>query len=81
MNVEGLTTEVEGSNLFDWSVYISHLEKANIRGTKSLREKQLTVVSYFFEICYDICLSPNANVLNNPGFESILVVFDNGKCS
>ena len=41
--------------------------------------EQLIVAGYFFELCYDICLSPSKNVSNNPGFETILGVFNNGK--
>ena len=78
-NVDPMISTIEGSCLFDWSMYITSLEKANIRGSSTLKEKQLTVVGYFFELCYDICLSPRANVSNNPGFESILGVFDNAK--
>ena len=76
-NVEGLvSTDIE-KGIFNWSVYKNRLEKSNIRGCHTLREKQLVVVGYFFELCYDICLSPRHNVSNNPGFESILGVFDN----
>ena len=77
--VEGLVSTVEGKGLFDWSVYINQLENANMRGAKTLKEKQLIVVSYFFEMCYDICLSPRHNVSNNPGFESVIGVFNNAK--
>ena len=80
-NVEALVSTVDGECLFDWSLYIKKLETANIRGCKSLREKQLVVVGYFFELCYDICLSPRHNVSNNPGFESILGVFDNRRAA
>ena len=47
-NVEPLVSIVEGESLFDWSVYIRSLEKANIRGSSTLKEKQLAVVGYFF---------------------------------
>ena len=78
-NTDNLVSTVEGEGLFDWSLYIKCLERTNIRGTNTLQEKQLTVVGYFFELCYDICLSPRHNVSNNPGFESILGVFNNTK--
>ena len=76
-NVEPLISTVPGEALFDWSLYIEQLERADIRGCNTLKEKQLVVVGYFFEMCYDICLSPRHNVSNNPGFESIIGVFDN----
>ena len=51
-DVEGLVSTDEGRNLFDWSVYIEGLEKSKVGGLKTLREKQLTVIGYFFELCY-----------------------------
>ena len=62
-------------------MYIYHLTRAKIRGCSKLGEKQLVVVGYFFEMCYDICLQKSSNVNNNPGFEKILGVFDNHKSS
>ena len=76
-DVETLVSMVNGKYLFDWSLSINQLEIANIRGCKTLIEEQLVVVGYFFEMWYDICLSPRHNVSNNPGFETILGVFDN----
>ena len=78
-NVDGLTSTDNG--VLDWSMYIRHLDKSNTRGAKTLREKQLTVVDYFVEMCYDICLSPRHNVPNTPEFESILGVYDLAKRS
>ena len=76
-NTEGLTSTDYDTSIFDWSLYINGLTNAKMRGTSTLGEKQLVVVGYFFEMCYDICLQPNNNVSNNPGFESVLGVFDN----
>ena len=78
-NLEALISTVDGEGLFDWSMYINQLQRANMRGAKTICEKQLTVIGYFFEKCYDTCLSPRHNVSNNPGFESILGVFNNAK--
>ena len=76
-NVDGLTSTDNG--ILDWSMYIRHLDKSNIRAAKTLREKQLTVVGYFIKMCYDIYLCPRHNVSNNPGFENILGMYDNAK--
>ena len=75
-DVEALISTVDGKCLFDWSLYINQLKTANIHGCKTLREKQLFVVGYFFEMCYDICLFLRHNVSNNQGLETILGVFD-----
>jgi hypothetical protein len=33
---------------------------------------QLHLVGYLFECCYDLLISPNRNVSQNPGFESFV---------
>ena len=76
-NTEGLTSIKDDTSIFDWSLYIKRLTDSRIHGATTLCEKQLVVVGYFFEMCYDICLQEKHNVSNNPGFESILGVFDN----
>ena len=78
-NTEPLVSTSAGTGLFDWSLYIIALEKSKVSGCQSLSDKQLTVVSYFFKMCYDICILPKHNVSNNPGFEIILGVFNNTK--
>ena len=75
-NTDGLTSSTEGSNLLHWSKSVLEgLERMNEGGCSTLREKQLVIVSYFFELCYDICLSPTNNISQNPGFESRLHIF------
>ncbi len=76
-DIEGLIERNTDTSLFDWDVYIEYLDRSNVGGLKTLTEKQLTVVGYFFDMRYDLCLSPSANVSNNPGFESIIGVFNN----
>ena len=76
-NINGLISMTDGESIFDWSLYYDRLEMTSIRGCETVREKQLVVVGYFFELCYDLCLSTSHNVSNNPGFESILGVFNN----
>ena len=48
--MEGLTSTEDDRCIFDWLIYLNHLDRSNIRGAKTFREKQLTVVGYFFEI-------------------------------
>ena len=78
-NVSGLISTVNEECLLDWSLYTNRLERTHIRGCSTFREKQLVVIGYFFELCYDICLSARYNVSRNLGFNSILGVFDNSK--
>jgi hypothetical protein len=44
-------------------------------GCKTNPEKQLHMVGYLFELFYDLMLSPDANVLRSPGFETCLGIF------
>ena len=48
-NTNGLTSSGEDDHrLFDWSLYINCLTKANICGCNTLREKQLVIIGYIF---------------------------------
>ena len=47
-NVDLLVSTVDGQSLFDWSLYIRQLERENIIGCNTLREKQLVDIGYFF---------------------------------
>ena len=78
-NTDRLTSVEVEKCLFDWSLLTNCLTTMNLQGCMTLNEKQLVVVGYFFELCYDICLSPSKNVSNNPGFESMLGVFNNNE--
>ena len=79
-NTEGLTSSTEGSNIFRWSKNVLEgVEQMNEGGCSTLREKQLVIVSYFFELCYEICLSPEHDISENPGFESRLHIFSNSQ--
>ena len=58
---------------------LKKVEGMNEGTCRTLREKQLVIVGYFFELCYDICLSSDWNVSSNPGFESRLHIFNNAE--
>ena len=49
---------------------ITQISNTNFRGVANLQEKQLHMVGYLFELCYDLMLSPNDNVSQSPGFET-----------
>ena len=77
--IQELDSDVPVDALFDWSVYIQHLDKSNVQNVQTLREKQLIVLGYFFELCYDLCIAEVHNVSNNLGFEAIIGVFSRNK--
>ena len=67
---------VDTSNLgvFEWDdVTMDHIKKWRVNGT--VVDKQLIMVSYLFELVYDMMISPADNVSLNGGFESCHGVF------
>jgi len=61
--------------LLSWEgAILERLQKASL-GCNGLQDKQLHAVGYLFELCYDLALSPERNVSQNPGFESLLGIF------
>ena len=63
--------------LLSWEgAILQKLEKASLVGCNGgLKGKQLHAVGYLFELCYDLALSPDRNLSQNPGFESLLGIF------
>ena len=50
------------------------IDAVNFRGNLRLQTKQLNMLGYLWEIAYDLCISPAANISGNPGFEVLLGV-------
>jgi hypothetical protein len=63
--------EVGDGAIFDWNQDI--LKRL---GEVNLQEKQLTLLSYLFELLYDLALSSNWNASRSPGFETPLGWFE-----
>ena len=63
------TSAVSGI-IFWLKISIAQIDKTDFRGVANLKEKQLHMVGYLFELCYDLMLSPNDNVSQSPGFEA-----------
>ena len=49
---------------------VTQTSNTNFRGAADLKEKQLHMVGYLFELCCDLMLSPNDNASQSPGFET-----------
>ena len=52
----------------------------NVKGSE-LMDVQLDLVSYLFELCYDLCLSRHNNISQIPGFEKFIGQFGKGRSS
>jgi hypothetical protein len=72
-----LLVATEGvNNIFSWdSACINGLQKLNFREGTPLEDKQLHMVGYLAELCYDLALAPKDNVSESPGFETPLGIF------
>ena len=61
--------------VFHWGeVELAKIREANIKGTHTLRDKQLHFVGFAFELFYDLLLSPRHNISRAPGYEGPLGV-------
>ena len=75
------TTMVENYNSGQGGLFLfsdNEIKKMNNTKKKSrhtIVEKKIDMISYLFELGYDLCLSPLDCVSNNPGFESVLGVW------
>lgn len=73
--VDNITKEDGG--IFVWSDRtLKMLEKTKMNGY-SLEGKKLVLVSYLFEIYYDLLISPTNNVSKSAGLERFIGVFTN----
>ncbi len=68
---ESITSDV----IFVWSDEMLHrVGGVNFRGAKVLPHKQLHMVGYLIELCYDLALSSDQNVSESAGCETPLGV-------
>jgi hypothetical protein len=68
---------IEGEdNTFVWdSACINGLQQLNFQAGTPLEDKQLHMIGYLAELCYDLALAPKDNVSESPGFETPLGIF------
>ena len=72
-------TNNDENGVFHWSGNVLlKIGQANLAGCQDLCDKQLVLIGYFFELGYELMLSANQDVSENPGFESLLGIFSNG---
>ena len=66
------------NGVFHWSENVLlKICQANLAGCQDICNKKLVLIGYFFELRYELMISANHDVLDNPGFESLLGVFRN----
>ena len=68
--------------VFHWSQNMKvKLGKSTLPGSRNISDKQLLLIGYFFELGYELMLSPNQDVSDNTGFESFLDIYNNISCN
>jgi hypothetical protein len=67
----------DGGGILVWEPRVLAEIKARSKNGQE-QEKRLHLVGYLFELCYDLALSTNNNVSQNPGFESFLGEYGGG---
>ena len=61
-----------GSAVLLWDdLTLRRLQNAKVGGDTDITEKQLHMVGYLFELCYDLAIPPDNNVSRSPGFEAL----------
>ncbi len=62
-----------GDGIFLWSdVMLHRIGEIKFPGAKVLADKQLHMVGYMIELCYDLALSSDHNISESAGFETPL---------
>lgn len=70
-----LLVDVKNGGIFHLNAEINKkIEAVNFKGCNRLQTKQLHMLGYLWEISYDLCIAPAANISGNPGFEVLLGV-------
>jgi hypothetical protein len=71
-NLESLKPLVECDSIFSWKKdVLERIQKKSFCGARNIQDKQLHMVAYLCEICYELALAPEDNVSQSQGFESV----------
>ena len=70
----------EKGGYLHWSKEIlDYLSKKRSLNAAQLKTVKVEMVSYLFELCYDLCLGKQDNISSSPGFEKFLGQFGRGR--
>jgi hypothetical protein len=67
--VAGLVETEKGKGIFSWDKTVMDSLVGSTRLGETMIDRQLCMVAYFFELGYDLMLSPKLNLSRMPGFE------------
>ena len=71
--VNGLIEMDEGKGIFSWDRTVIDCLPGSTKLGDTMRDKQLCMVAYLFELGYDLMISPKFNLSCMPRFEKQLV--------
>ena len=71
-----LTHDLEDGGIFHFDKQTKKsIDGVKFSGNQRLQQKQLHMLGYLWELVYDLCIAPSANISTNPGFESVVGQF------
>jgi hypothetical protein len=68
--VAGLTETDDGKGIFSWDKKVIDCLEGSTKLGDTMKNRQLCMVAYLFELGYDLMLSPKFNLSRMPGFEA-----------
>jgi hypothetical protein len=68
--VSGLIETEEGEGIFSWNKKVIDCLAGSTKLGDTMRDRQLCMVAYLFELGYDLMISPKFNLSRMPGFEA-----------
>jgi hypothetical protein len=70
LHTETITSVVDDEGVFHWDESTRNWIET-IKKTRTTKEVQREMVAYLFELIYDLCIAPDDNASEYPGFESL----------
>jgi hypothetical protein len=68
--VSGLIETDEGKGIFSWDKRVMDCLAGSTKLGDRMRDRQLCMVAYLFELGYDLMIAPKFNLSRMPGFEA-----------
>ena len=71
-----IVSVIEDNGIFAWSKdMLEKVDKLQLSACTELKDKQLVMIGFLFELGYDLIINSDDNVSESPGFEPCLGIF------
>ena len=75
-NTASIVSVIEDDCIFAWSKdMLEKVDKLQLSTCTELKDKQLVMIGFLFELGYDLMINSDDNVSESPGFEPCLGIF------